>query len=55
LIGNRLFIDFQKGIDGPQTATQLIHETFNNYGVVWLNNVYQAEAVIWIQGVNSDM
>lgn len=32
LRGRSLFIDFQKDIDGPQTATRLIRETLEFFG-----------------------
>jgi hypothetical protein len=53
--GRSLFIDFQKDIDGPQTATRLIRETLGKFGVSWVATVEQAEAVIWIQGGLSEM
>lgn len=53
LRGRSLLIDFQKDIDGPQTATRLIRETLGGFGVTWAETIDQAEAVIWIQ-VGSD-
>jgi hypothetical protein len=55
LKGRSLFIDFQKDIDGPQTATRLICETLAKCGVSWVENTNQAEAVIWIQGGSGAM
>lgn len=55
LRGRSLLIDFQREIDGPQTATRLVREALGEFGVAWINNVEQAEAVVWIQaGSNSD-
>ncbi|MFA5177791.1 MAG: HEAT repeat domain-containing protein [Candidatus Omnitrophota bacterium] len=55
LKGKSLFVDFQKDIDGPQTATRLIRETLAKCGVSWVENTNQAEAVIWIQGGSGAM
>jgi len=55
LKGRSLFVDFQKDIDGPQTATRLIRETLAKFGASWVENTKQAEAVIWIQGGSSAM
>lgn len=55
LKGRSLFIDFQRDIDGPQTATRLIRETLGKVGVNWVGQTDQAEAVIWIQGGSTPM
>ncbi len=55
LRGRSLFIDFQKDIDGPQTATRLIRETLGGFGVSWVNRTEEAEAIIWIQGGSGPM
>lgn len=55
LKGRSLFVDFQKDIDGPQTATRLIRETLAKFGVSWVENTNQAEAVIWIQSGSGAM
>lgn len=55
LKGKLLFIDFQKDIDGPQTATRLVRETFSKFGVSWVGIAKQAQAVIWIQGGSAEM
>jgi len=50
-----LFVDFQKDIDGPQTAARLIRETLSDFGVSWVTTSSQSEAVIWIQGGSAAM
>lgn len=55
LNGRILFIDFQKDVDGPQTATRLIKETLSKVGVRWINNIMEAEVVIWIQHGSKEM
>lgn len=55
LKGRSLLVDFQKDIDGPQTATRLIRETLGKFGVSWVQRTQQAEAVIWIQGGSGPM
>jgi len=55
LRGRSLFVDFQKDIDGPQTATRLIRETLGSFGVSWVEQSHQAEAIIWIQGGSAAM
>src|SRR5690242_11534420 len=50
LRGRRLAIDFQKDIDGPQTAARLIRETLGQCGVSWVDSASACEAFIWIQG-----
>jgi hypothetical protein len=55
LKGRSLFLDFQKDVDGPQTATRLIRKTLGKLGVSWVENTNQAEAVIWIQGGSRKM
>ena len=55
LKGRSLFIDFDKDIDGPQTATRLVREALGRLGVVWVKTIDQAEAIVWIQGGSSPM
>lgn len=55
LRGRSLLIDFQRDIDGPQTATRLIRDTLGNLGVSWVESIDQAEALIWIQSGSSAM
>jgi len=55
LKGRSLFVDFQKDIDGPQTATRLVRETLGKLGVSWVESTNKAEAVIWIQGGSGAM
>lgn len=55
LRGRSLFVDFQKDIDGPQTATRLIRDTLKKFGVAWVKKVHQAEGAIWIQGGSGAM
>lgn len=46
----RLFIDFQKDIDGPQTAVRLVRADLGKQGVQWVEDPASAEAVVWVQG-----
>lgn len=55
LSGRSLLMDFQKDIDGPQTAARLIRETLGGFGVSWVNRTEEAEAVVWIQGGSGQM
>lgn len=55
LKGKSLFIDFQKDIDGPQTATRLVRETLSKFEVFWGGIAKQAQAVVWIQGGSTEM
>jgi hypothetical protein len=55
LTGRSIFIGFQNDIDGPQTATRLIRETLEGFGVAWVETVDRAEAVIWIQAGSAPM
>lgn len=49
LRGKRIYIDYQSGIDGPQTAARLIRETLQSVGVVLTQSKEDAEAFVWIQ------
>jgi len=55
LKGKILFLDYEKGVDGPQTAGRLIRETLARFGASWVEEASQAEAVIWIQGGSDAM
>jgi hypothetical protein len=50
LNGRNLFIDFQKDIDGPQTAVKLVRGELGKHGVRWIEDPAPAEAIIWVQG-----
>ena len=34
----KLYIDFQKDIDGPQTAIRLVRDALGEYGVRWIED-----------------
>jgi hypothetical protein len=55
LKGRSLFADYEKDIDGPQTAARLIRETLGKLGVSWVDTAIESEAVIWIQGCSGAM
>jgi hypothetical protein len=44
LRGRRLFVDFQAGVDGPQTAARLVRETCVQHGAVFPASAQEAEA-----------
>lgn len=55
LSGKRICIDFQEGIDGPQTATRLIKETLLGFGVIFKDLKDGVAAYVWIQQSNREM
>jgi hypothetical protein len=50
----KISIDYQRGIDGPQTAARLLKETFREFGVVLVDAPQGAEACVWIQAGSSE-
>lgn len=55
LQGRTICIDYERGIDGPQTAARLIRETYEEAGVVFTHSEEDAEALVWIQAGSTDM
>jgi hypothetical protein len=55
LKGKRVCVDFQKDIDGPQTAARLIKETLQNFGVIFKELNDGADAYVWTQGGSQHM
>jgi len=51
---HKIGIDYQRGIDGPQTAARLLRETFQEFGVVVMDEPQGAEAFVWIQAGSSE-
>jgi len=55
LRGRRVLIDYQRGVDGPQTAARVLKDTFQSAGIDLRKSKDDAECLIWIQAGKQHM
>jgi hypothetical protein len=48
--GKRIFLEYDRTTDGPQTASWLIRETLTPHGALFPPTIWAAEIAVWIGG-----
>jgi len=49
----RVFVEFDRTIDGPQAAERLIRETMSKHGTIFVDSISDAKYAVWIGGTGA--